>query len=88
MDLVIQLIESAMKTAIKNSLLYNAGDTCICGVYGCGQYPPKEDGSEPGEECGRWSNGHLERFCAKAGSEECDFECPYWTRNTVKFDRT
>ena len=36
-----------------------------------------EDGSEPGEECGRWDNGSLVRSCAKAGTEECDFECPY-----------
>lgn len=36
-----------------------------------------EDGPEPGEECGRWSNGRLGRHCAKAGSEECGFECPY-----------
>jgi hypothetical protein len=28
------------------------------------------------EECGRWINGRLGRHCAKAGSEECDFECP------------
>jgi hypothetical protein len=36
-----------------------------------------EDGSECGEECGRWSNGRLMPYCAKAGSEECEFECPY-----------
>lgn len=30
-----------------------------------------------GEECGRWNNGRLMPYCAKAGSEECDFECPY-----------
>ncbi len=30
----------------------------------------------PGEECGRWSNGRLTRYCSKAGSEECEFECP------------
>lgn len=30
-----------------------------------------------GSECGRWSNGRLTRWCSKAGSEECDFECPY-----------
>lgn len=37
----------------------------------------EEDGPEPGEECGRWINGRLGRHCSKAGSEECDFECPY-----------
>lgn len=30
-----------------------------------------------GEECGRWRNGRLDKYCTKAGSEECDFECPY-----------
>lgn len=34
-----------------------------------------------GEECGRWDNGRLTRHCSKAGSEECDFECPY--RNSL-----
>jgi len=37
--------------------------------------------SYPGEECGRWSNGRLTKSCSKAGSEECDFECPY--RNSL-----
>lgn len=40
-----------------------------------------EDGPEPGEECGRWINGRLTKSCSKAGSEECDFECPY--RNSL-----
>jgi hypothetical protein len=30
-----------------------------------------------GDECGRWDNGRLTKRCSKAGSEECDFECPY-----------
>lgn len=30
-----------------------------------------------GDECGRWRNGRLSDSCSKAGSEECDFECPY-----------
>lgn len=30
-----------------------------------------------GAECGRWRNGRLSDSCMKAGSEECDFECPY-----------
>lgn len=38
------------------------------------------DGPEPGEYCGRWINGRLGRYCTKAGSEECDFECPYRDR--------
>lgn len=39
--------------------------------------PGDDDGPEPGDECGRWDNGRLTRWCSKAGSEECDFECPY-----------
>jgi hypothetical protein len=27
--------------------------------------------------CGRWRNGRLAAVCTKAGSEECDFECPH-----------
>lgn len=30
-----------------------------------------------GADCGRWRNGRLDKHCSKAGSEECDFECPY-----------
>jgi len=30
-----------------------------------------------GEECGRWINGRLGKHCTKAGSEECDWICPY-----------
>lgn len=37
----------------------------------------ERDNPDPGEECGRWSNGRLTNSCSKAGSEECDFECPY-----------
>jgi hypothetical protein len=44
---------------------------------------PQDDIDEPGEECGRWANGCLTEFCSKAGSEECDFECPY--RNGLNF---
>lgn len=39
-----------------------------------------DDGPEPGEECGRWINGRLARYCTKAGSEECEFECRYRDR--------
>ena len=39
----------------------------------------EEDTDEdmPGDECGRWRNGTLGRACMKAGSEECDWICPY-----------
>lgn len=36
----------------------------------------EDDGPVSGEECGRWQNGKLMPTCTKAGSEECDFECP------------
>lgn len=36
-----------------------------------------EDDYDIGEECGRWDNGKLTKSCTKAGSEECDWECPY-----------
>lgn len=36
-----------------------------------------EDDENPGEDCGRWRNGQLTGDCLRAGSEECDFECPY-----------
>lgn len=39
--------------------------------------PDEEDGDDPGEECGRWDNGRLGRYCRLAGSEFCDWECPY-----------
>lgn len=42
------------------------------------------DGPEPGEECGRWRNSRLAQYCAKAGTEECDFECPYRDSECVK----
>lgn len=41
------------------------------------------DGPNPGDECGRWLDGKLTHSCGRAGSEECDFECPY--RATLRF---
>lgn len=35
------------------------------------------DDEDPGADCGRWINGKLGPYCSKAGSEECDWECPY-----------
>jgi hypothetical protein len=40
-----------------------------------------EDDFDPGEECGRWLNGNLDRWCRLAGTEFCDFECPYRDRS-------
>ena len=39
---------------------------------------------DPGEDCGRWRNGRLGRHCASAGTEFCDFECPYRSSDAVK----
>lgn len=36
-----------------------------------------KDGPEPWEECGRWDNGRVTRNCALAGTEHCDFVCPF-----------
>lgn len=30
-----------------------------------------------GTECGRWRNGRLDGYCLLAGTEYCDFDCPY-----------
>ena len=47
--------------------------------YDFDDWDDEEDELEqwPGEECGRWVNGKLTDHCSKAGSEECDWECPY-----------
>lgn len=36
-----------------------------------------EDSFASGDYCGRWVNGRLGKFCSLAGTEECDWECPY-----------
>lgn len=36
-----------------------------------------EDDYDPGDECGRWDNGRLGKLCRLAGTEFCDWECPY-----------
>lgn len=41
----------------------------------CGANPEDCD-CEAEANCGRWNNGQLMPHCTKAGSEECDFECP------------
>lgn len=28
-------------------------------------------------DCGRWRDGRLGQQCSLAGTEECDWECPY-----------
>jgi hypothetical protein len=37
----------------------------------------EEDEYDPGEECGRWDNGRLDKLCQSAGTEFCDWICPY-----------
>ncbi len=56
--------------------LYDRGDCCggRCFIV---DRDDELDGPEPGEECGRWNNGKLMSHCTKAGSEECEWECPY-----------
>lgn len=49
-------------------------DDALC--WECGQIHDVRE-CHVGEECGRWRNGVLSGSCTKAGSEECDFECPY-----------
>jgi hypothetical protein len=51
---------------------------------GDADYDPDPDAGTPdeteydvGDDCGRWSNGKLTRWCSQAGTEFCDFECPY-----------
>jgi hypothetical protein len=39
---------------------------------------------EDGEDCGRWDNSQFVDQCSKAGSEECDWICPYGYVATVK----
>lgn len=35
------------------------------------------ENDNPGEKCGRWRNGTLVSHCLLAGTEFCDFDCPY-----------
>lgn len=41
----------------------------------------EDQGDWPGGICGRWDNGRLTNSCSLAGTEDCDFECPY--RNSL-----
>lgn len=43
-----------------------------------------EDDYNTGEECGRWRDGALGKYCSKAGSEECDWECPIGYAATLR----
>lgn len=36
-----------------------------------------EEEDDRGADCGRWINSSLGHWCAMAGTEFCDFECPY-----------
>jgi hypothetical protein len=48
---------------------------CIC--HRDDGEPEIDDGWETGENCGRWINGRLGSSCMLAGTEECDWDCPY-----------
>lgn len=52
------------------------GDLDRCPAWDDDEYGDN-DGPEPGDDCGRWDNGRLTRYCTKAGTEECDWDCPY-----------
>lgn len=58
---------------------FNDGHDGLC--FDCGQLHELCE-CHVGDDCGRWINGRLTSSCRKAGSEECDFECPY--RNTLR----
>lgn len=44
-----------------------------------GDGPDPADRWDDDDECGRWLNGRLGPWsdCRLAGTEQCDFECPY-----------
>ncbi|TCQ82590.1 hypothetical protein EDF68_101981 [Ochrobactrum sp. BH3] len=42
-------------------------------------YEPGHD-FDVGDDCGRWRNGKLTFHCTMAGTEFCDWECPYSRR--------
>lgn len=39
-----------------------------------------DDDDFSGDDCGRWSNGRLTSQCSLAGTEHCDWECPFHGR--------
>lgn len=39
------------------------------------------------EDCGRWRNGRLSEYCALAGTEWCDWECPIGCRGHANASR-
>lgn len=43
----------------------------------------EENDYDPREECGRWINGKFGSSCLQAGTEFCDWDCPYRNRNFV-----
>lgn len=50
-------------------------DHCMC-----------EPGMDPDEEDGDYLDCHMgpDGLCGKAGSEECDFECPYMDEQRIR----
>lgn len=45
-------------------------------LYLDNEYDTEDEESDGSEDCGRWWDGKLIAQCSKAGSEECDWECP------------
>jgi hypothetical protein len=44
------------------------------------RYPDDDEPPEPEDvstNCGRWDNGRLGKWCVLAGTEFCDWDCPY-----------
>lgn len=53
-------------------------DPELVAQYHCpDDFEPDEPEWDAGDECGRWINGKLSRYCTLAGTEQCDWECPY-----------
>lgn len=48
-----------------------------CFNESCDYHGDEDDEHDPAEECGRWQNGRLAKGCSLAGTEWCDWDCPY-----------
>ena len=48
--------------------------------------PDQHEDDDLSDECGRWDNGALRSYfnCRMAGTEFCDFECPYGASSRVR----
>jgi hypothetical protein len=68
-------------TASAREVAGQEDDRCPdCGFLSCICFDDEdqpEDEYDPSEECGRWINGRLDGSCTLAGTEFCDWDCPY-----------